>query len=72
MFWITPWLISSAAISAAIGTSTYSVTRVRSTQKLPMVCAVCRVKPRTSAITTTMPVAADRKFCTVRPSICVR
>ena len=29
-------------------------------------------KPRTSAIASTMPVAADRKLCDVRPSICVR
>ena len=28
--------------------------------------------PRASANATAMPVAADRKFCTVRPSICVR
>ncbi len=29
-------------------------------------------KPRASANATAMPVAADRKFCTARPSICVR
>ena len=32
----TPWLASSNAITAASGTSTRTVTRVRSTQKLPI------------------------------------
>ena len=46
--------------------------RVRSTQKLPIVWAERRVKPRINATSTAMPVAADTKFCTVSPSICVR
>ena len=31
-----------------------------------------RAKPRISAMASAMPVAADTKFCTVRPAICVR
>ncbi len=46
--------------------------RTRSTQKLPIAPAWRRVKPRISATSTAMPVAADTKFWTVRPSICVR
>ena len=46
--------------------------RVRSTQKLPTVVAEDRVNPRTSANAIARPVAADRKLCTVRPSIWVR
>jgi hypothetical protein len=37
-----------------------------------MPAAEWRAKPRIKAMTTTMPVAAERKFCTVRPSIWVR
>ncbi|MNR65018.1 hypothetical protein D3C85_1878980 [compost metagenome] len=54
------------------GSSTHRVMRVRSTHTLPMACAEWRAKPRTSATTTAMPVAAERKFCTVSPSIWVR
>ncbi len=43
--------------------------RVRSTQKLPTVAALARVKARASGTTMAMPVAADRKFCTVKPAI---
>ena len=50
----------------------YKVVRVKSTQKLPMVWLFRRANPRMSATSTAMPVAADRKFCTARPSICVR
>jgi hypothetical protein len=48
------------------------VERTRSTQKLPTVSLVLRAKPRISATSTAMPVAAETKFWTVRPSICVR
>ena len=37
-----------------------------------MVTQLCRASPRMSAIATTMPLAADRKFCTASPAICVR
>ncbi len=50
----------------------YSVQRVTSTQKLPIVRAVCRTMPRMRTITTTIPDAAERKFCTASPAICTR
>ena len=50
----------------------YSTQRVRSTQKLPMVFAERRAKPRTSATASAMPVAAETKLCTVSPAIWVR
>jgi hypothetical protein len=37
-----------------------------------MVAEDRRVNPRISATSTAMPPAADTKFCTVSPSICVR
>ena len=48
------------------------MTRVRSTQKLPIVSERRRVSPRTRATATAIPTAADTKFCTVSPAICVR
>ena len=42
-----------------------------SAQKLPTVVADEREKPRTSAKAMARPVAAERKLCTVRPSIWV-
>lgn len=41
-------------------------------QKLPTTPVARAAKPRISANTTAMPVAADRKFCTASASICVR
>ncbi len=49
-----------------------SVVRVRSTQKLPIVSARRRAMPRISATITAIPAAADTKFWTARPIICVR
>ena len=46
--------------------------RVTSTQKFPTVVADERAKARTNAKAIASPVAADRKLCTVRPSIWVR
>ena len=46
--------------------------RVRSTQKLPRSVVVWRAKPRIRTMTTTMPTAAETKFCTVSASICER
>ena len=40
-------------------------------QALPTVAALCRAKPRISAMTTTMPVAAEKKFCTASASIVI-
>ena len=46
--------------------------RTRSTQKLPIVVGVRRVKPRISAISTAIPTAAETKFWNVSATICVR
>ena len=43
--------------------------RVRSTQKLPSRSVFVRAKPRTKAIATAMPTAAEAKFWTARPAI---
>ena len=59
-------------MTTARGTSTRVVVRVRSTQKLPIVVDRRRVNPRMSATATAIPTAAETKFCTVRPAICVR
>ena len=48
------------------------VVLVRSTQKLPIVSERRRVSPRTSATATEIPTAAETKFCTASPDICVR
>jgi hypothetical protein len=55
-----------------IGSSTYSSDRVKSTQKLPIVVAAERVKPRITAIATARPAAAAMKFCQASPAICAR
>src|SRR5262245_66567934 len=46
--------------------------RVRSTQKLPSDRVPERVIPRIRPIATAMPAAAETKFWTVKPTICVR
>jgi hypothetical protein len=71
-FCTTPCDTSASASTNESGSSTYSVERVRSTQKLPIPPDCLRTKPRMNATTTAMPVAAERKFCTLSPSICVR
>jgi hypothetical protein len=71
-FWMAPWLTSTRAARTLSGSSTRVVARVRSTQKLPIVALRRRTRPRTSAIATAMPTAADTKFCTASPSTCVR
>ena len=53
----------------ASGSSTRMVIRVTSTQKLPSRSVRDRMNPRTMAIATAMPTAADRKFCTASPDI---
>ena len=59
------------------GSSRYSVTRVISAQKLPILPPLSfgasrRAKPRNSANASAMPVAADRKLWIVSPSIWLR
>jgi len=46
--------------------------RTRSTQKLPTRSVRERMKPRTRAIATAMPTAAEAKFCTASPDIWTR
>src|ERR1039457_6089887 len=48
-FWITPCEQSKSAATTEIGSSTYSVPRMKSTQKLPRVLVECREKPLTTA-----------------------
>ena len=52
--------------SAQSGNRIYTVPRTMSTQKFPMVFCWRRANPRTSAMATAMPAAADTKFCTVK------
>ena len=71
-FWITPVAIRMIANTNAIGSRMRSAVRMRSTQKLPIVRCPARDRPRISATITAMPAAADTKFWTVSPTICVR
>ena len=68
-FWMTPPRMRRVAPMTAIGSRTRTLARVRSTQKLPIRCPPARARPRTRAMATARPVAAETKFCTVRPSI---
>ena len=52
-----------------MGISSRSVQRVTSTQKLPSLSVLDRVKPRIIAIATDRPTAADRNCCTTSPLI---
>jgi hypothetical protein len=73
-FCTTPWLTRNSANTSDSGSSIHS----RDARSGPP--RSCRSRrwiewrqsPRTSANTTAMPVAADRKFCTPSASICVR
>ncbi len=67
-FCTTPIATRTRPPTIAIGSRIRSTVRVRSTQKLPSRSVLARAKPRISAIATTMPTAADRKFCTARPA----
>ena len=69
-FWITPEITSTSAARKDSGSSSRSVSRVRSTQKFPSRSVCRRVRPRINAATTAIPTAADRKFCTVSPMAC--
>ena len=67
-----PCQTNTSASTMEIGSSTYNVQRVRSTQKFPSVRAERRLKPRINASASAMPVAAETKLCTVSPAICTR
>ena len=71
-FWMTPWLISTMATTAASGRKTRTVPRTRSTQKLPTTEMRRRARERTSAIATHSPTTGDTKFCTASPAIWLR
>ena len=60
--WTTPWDTSARASINESGSRMYSVVRVRSTQKLPMVSADRRARPRMNAATVAIPAAAETKF----------
>jgi hypothetical protein len=66
---MTPCEHKKRAPTNESGSNTYSVARVTSTQKFPMVLLSCRAKPRTSAIAMAIPAAAEAKFCTVNAAI---
>ena len=67
---ITPLARRISPPTTEIGSSSRNTQCVMSTQKLPSRSVRCRVNPRIRAIATTMPTAADMKFCTARPLIC--
>lgn len=69
-FWMTPPASSTTAPTIDSGSRMRSVPRVRSTQKLPMVPEERYAKPRMRATATAIPTAADRKFCTAKPTSC--
>ena len=71
-FCTMPAATNTIVPSTAIGSSTRTTSRVRSTQKFPSWSVRLRASPRISATATAMPTAADRKFCTARPAIWVR
>ena len=70
--WIAPRATSTSASTIESGSRIRVTERVRSAQKLPIVSLRRRVMPRTSAIATAMPTAAETKFWTASPLICVR
>ena len=71
-FWMAPPAIRTIAPMIEIGSRMRRVPRTRSTQKLPSSEVRRRAKPRTKAIATAMPTAAETKFCTASPAICTR
>jgi len=71
-FWIVPWLRKTMAKTKLIGSRMRVVERTVSTQKLPSVRERRRISPRTKAMPTAMPTAADRNCWTTRPNIWLR
>ena len=69
-FCTTPAVSSAIAATIDSGSRMRVSPRTRSTQKLPIVDEPRRAKPRTRAIATAMPTAAETKFCTARPASC--
>ena len=71
-FCTTPCDTSSSAPTMQNGSSTHSVARVMSTQKLPSVSRSRAAMPRMNAIASAMPTAADTKLWYASPAICVK
>jgi hypothetical protein len=71
-FWISPPATSTSAPANAIGSRMRIEPRTRSPQKLPIVADLRRANPRTRAIATAIPTAAETKFCTASAAIWVR
>ena len=61
-FCTTPCETRNSAPTIAIGSSTQSVARTMSTQKLPIVSFSFCAMPRMNAMATEMPTAADTKL----------
>ena len=70
--WTTPWVVKNIAKTIDRGNSIYNVDLVKSTQKLPKFLVFVFINPLIKTISTHIPTAADKKFCTVSPSIWVR
>ncbi len=68
----TPCHTSNGAVASARGSSTQSVARVTSTQKLPSKAVRSRARPRMNAMPTARPAAPARKFWAVRPTTWLR
>jgi hypothetical protein len=71
-FCTIPATTNTIVATTQMGSSTRTVIRVRSTQKLPSVLFRRDAKPRINATATAMPTPAETKFCTARPAICTR
>ncbi|MNU01237.1 hypothetical protein D3C72_2445760 [compost metagenome] len=71
-FCTTPLPARNRASTSDSGSSSHTVMRVMSTQKLPSTALERAVKPRISANTTAMPVAAEKKFWPASATICVK
>ena len=63
----TPCQTRMTAATMLIGSRMYRTPRVRSTQKLPRVEALRRTRPRTRAIATARPIAAEMNIWTTSP-----
>ena len=66
----TPIASSATATTRLSGSRMYSIARVTSAQALPSDFSPPAAKARLTAHAAAIPVAAERKLCTVSPSIC--
>ncbi len=68
-FWITPWLISTIAVTIESGSRTYRQVRIRSCQKFPSDVAAAADDAADQGDRDQIPTAAEAKFWTVSPAI---